>query len=53
MDKILIGALLLWVLTMAADIGLTLSNEKKCNDAGGVYATPSVCINPSAIIEVN
>jgi hypothetical protein len=52
MDKILIGLLFLWVLTIAADIGLTQHLEKKCKDAGGVYATPSVCINPSAIIEV-
>ena len=53
MEKILFAVLFLWVLTIAADITLTLNLEKKCNDAGGVYATPSVCINPSAIIEVN
>ena len=53
MEKMIVGVLVVWILTIAADISLTLSNEKKCNDAGGVYATPSVCINPSAIIEVN
>jgi hypothetical protein len=53
MDKILIGSVFLLVLITAADITLTLSLEKKCQDAGGVYATPSVCINPSAVIEVD
>jgi hypothetical protein len=53
MEKLLVGVLVLWILTIVADISLTLSLEKKCKDAGGVYVTSAGCINPSAVIEVN
>jgi len=53
MEKIIFVVFVLWIATIAADIYLTISNENKCKDAGGVYVTSAVCINPSAVIEVN
>lgn len=52
MDKIMI-VMGLTLVSFSLFMGYE-SNEfrKMCNDAGGVYATATVCVNPSAIIEV-
>ena len=42
-------------MTVTFAIGLIIYQGKivqKCEDAGGVYVNPTVCINPTSIIEV-
>lgn len=53
MDKTFFGLLALLFVLIGADIYNTLSHMEKCQDAGGVYVTSTVCINPSAVVEVN
>ena len=53
MDKIMFALTALLFVLIGADIYSKVSHINKCQDAGGVYATNTVCINPSAIIEVN
>ena len=52
-DRIVVGAGVLFVVVGLLSIYHISEQEKKCNDAGGVVVTPTVCINPAAIIEVN
>ena len=53
MDKVMIGLMALLFVIIGADIYNTAYHYEKCKDAGGVYVTTTVCINPSAVIEVN
>jgi hypothetical protein len=53
MDKVMIGLLTLLFVLIGADIYNKVYHWNKCKDAGGVYVTNTVCINPSAVIEVN
>ena len=53
MDKFMCGMIALLFVLIGADVYSTYSNVKKCEDAGGVYASSTACINPAAIIEVN
>ncbi len=53
MDKVMIGLLTLLFVLIGADIYSIGYHWNKCEDAGGVYVTNTVCINPSAVIEVN
>lgn len=53
MNKYVAASCLFLFLLIGADIYSKVNQLNKCKDAGGVYATPSVCINPSAVIEVN
>ena len=53
MDKTFVGLLVLLFILIWLDIHNTVNHYEKCKDAGGVYVTTSVCINPAAVIEVN
>ena len=53
MDKIMIGLTVLLFVFIGADLYSKVNHWNKCKDAGGVYVTTTVCINPSAVIEVN
>ena len=53
MDKTMFGLIALLFILIGSDIYRTTTSMDKCKDAGGVYVTPSVCINPSAVIEVD
>lgn len=53
MDKVMVVLFTLLFVLIGADIYTKLYHVVKCEDAGGVYVTNTVCINPSAIIEVN
>ncbi len=53
MDKVMIGLTALLFVLIGADIYNKVYYWNKCEDAGGVYVTNTVCINPSAVIEVN
>ena len=53
MEKIIFVVFVLWIAAISADIYTTTYHYEKCKDAGGVYVKYTVCINPSAVIEVN
>ena len=53
MDKTFVGLLVLLFILIWLDIHNTVNHYEKCKDAGGVYVTNAVCINPSAVIEVD
>ena len=52
MDKVVVVLSVLLFVLIGSDIYSKVYHVNKCEDAGGVYATNTVCINPSAIIEV-
>ena len=51
-DRILCGFGVLIVVAGLLGVYNIAVQEKKCSDAGGVVVTPTVCINPAAVIEV-
>ena len=53
MDKVFVGLMVMLFILVGSDIYITYNVVKKCEDAGGVYASSTACINPAAIIEVN
>ena len=53
MDKTLFVLSALLFILIGSDIYRTTINMDKCKDAGGVYVKSTVCINPSAVIEVD
>ena len=53
MDKTMFGLIALMFILIGMDIHRTATNMDKCKDAGGVYVKSTICINPSAVIEVD
>ena len=53
MYKIMFVIWLLFCFVLGWNVGGQIKHIEKCKDAGGVYVTNTVCINPSAVIEVN
>lgn len=51
--KIYFGLLFLLFLAIGLIAYQDYIENKKCEDAGGVYGGHGMCVNPAAIIEVN
>lgn len=51
--RIYFAMIFLLFVVMALIIVEGVTGPKKCEDAGGVYVSRNVCVNPTAIIEVN
>ena len=51
--RIYFGYLFLLFLLIALIIHQDYTDSKKCEDAGGVYGGHGMCVNPTAVIEVN
>lgn len=51
--RIYFGFLFLLFLVIALIIYQDYTDNKKCEDAGGVYGGHGMCVNPAAVIEVD
>lgn len=51
--RIYFGFLFLFILAIALIIYGEYIENRKCEDAGGVYGGHGMCVNPAAVIEVD